>query len=229
MTLRQLRTTYVILAINVIVALLMFISGVFVSSNQAYMYLKFGAQYGPLVDRGEWYRMITAMFVHGGFLHLLFNSYALFYFGLVVEAMYGTEKFACIYFASGISSGIATHVFYHNSLSVGASGAIFGLVGLLFAAGFRKDTPFFMRQYTGFALLPMILFNIVYGFIPGSGINNAAHIGGFLAGLAFGYFTKARPAVIAWSKKSFYIWRALAVGCGIVVAISFILLSFSAI
>ena len=229
MTLRQLRVTYVILAVNVIVALLMFISGVFVSSNQAYMYLKFGAQYGPLVDRGEWYRMITAMFVHGGFLHLLFNSYALFYFGLVVEAMYGTEKFACIYFASGISSGIATHVFYHNSLSVGASGAIFGLVGLLFAAGFRKDTPFFMRQYTGFALLPMILFNIVYGFIPGSGINNAAHIGGFLAGLAFGYFMKARPAVITWSKKSFYIWRALAVGCGIVVAISFILLSFSAI
>ena len=154
-------------------------------------YLLFGAQVGLIVSKcGEWFRLFTAMFVHGGLLHLLFNMYALYYLGNLVEYTYGVWRFLVFYFASGFIGNVATQVFYGSSISLGASGAIFGLAGVLLSAGFRSDTPVFLRSYTGAALLPMIIFNIVYGFIPGSGINNAAHIGGLLTGMLFGYFTR---------------------------------------
>ncbi len=154
-------------------------------------YLLFGAQVGVIVSRcGEWFRLFTAMFVHGGLLHLLFNMYALYYLGNLVEYTYGIWRFLVFYFASGFIGNVATQIFYSSSISLGASGAIFGLAGVLLSAGFRSDTPIFLRPYTGAALLPMIIFNIIYGFIPGSGINNAAHIGGLLTGMIFGYITR---------------------------------------
>ncbi|HOJ87601.1 MAG TPA: rhomboid family intramembrane serine protease [Pseudothermotoga sp.] len=192
--------------------------------NQAYLYIRFGAQYGPLVSNGEWYRVITAIFVHGGLLHLLFNSYALFYFGNIVESIYGVEKFVFIYLLTGVVGNLATQFLYYRAISVGASGSIFGLVGVLFALGFRRDTPFFMRQFTGYTLLPMIIFNIVYGFIPGSGINNAAHIGGFVTGMALGYIMTPRPAYSFWKKSITIVWKTVALLCAGLVVLCFILL-----
>lgn len=173
--------------------------------NSEFVYLLFGAQFGPLVSQGQWYRVITAMFMHGGFLHLAFNMYALYILGSYAEGIYGGYRFLVYYLVSGIVGNIATHVFYYNSLSVGASGAIFGLVGALFGAGFRKDTPFFLRPITGSALLPMIIINVALGFIPGSGINNAAHIGGLLTGIVLGYFIP-----VYHSYRSDKIWKFLA-------------------
>jgi len=213
------------LAINVIVVVLMFFVQSFSSlRNQAYLYIRFGAQYGPLVSNGEWYRVITAIFVHGGLLHLLFNSYALFYFGNIVESIYGVEKFVFIYLLTGVVGNLATQFLYYRAISVGASGSIFGLVGVLFALGFRRDTPFFMRQFTGYTLLPMIIFNIVYGFIPGSGINNAAHIGGFVTGMALGYIMTPRPAYSFWKKSITIVWKTVALLCAGLVVLCFILL-----
>ncbi len=219
------KVTYLILAINVIVVVLMFFVQSFSSlRNQAYLYIRFGAQYGPLVSNGEWYRVITAIFVHGGLLHLLFNSYALFYFGNIVESIYGVEKFVFIYLLTGVVGNLATQFLYYRAISVGASGSIFGLVGVLFALGFRRDTPFFMRQFTGYTLLPMIIFNIVYGFIPGSGINNAAHIGGFVTGMALGYIMTPRPAYSFWKKSITIVWKTVALLCAGLVVLCFILL-----
>nr|WP_083815764.1 rhomboid family intramembrane serine protease [Pseudothermotoga thermarum] len=203
-----------------------FLSSIPVFRNQAYLLIRLGAQYGPLVSGGEWYRVITAMFVHGGLLHLLFNSYALFYFGTIVESIYGTEKFVIFYLLAGAVGNLATHVFYYRSISVGASGAIFGLVGILFALGFRRDTPIFMRQFTGMALLPMIIFNVVYGFMPGSNINNAAHLGGFLAGMAIGYFADPRPVYASWKRGSRIFWKAAAILSCLFVAFCFFMLIF---
>ncbi|MFN4190879.1 MAG: rhomboid family intramembrane serine protease [Pseudothermotoga sp.] len=227
---KQWKVTYLILVINITVAILMFFVESFSSiRNQAYLYIRFGAQYGLLVSNGEWYRLITAIFVHGGFLHLLFNSYALFYFGNIVESIYGVEKFVFAYLLTGIAGNLATHFLYYRAISVGASGAIFGLVGMLFALGFRRDTPFFMRQFTGYALLPMIIFNIIYGFMPGTGINNAAHIGGFLTGMILGYLMTPRPAYASWKKRVTITWRTIAFTCAGLVLFSFILLvGFSA-
>ncbi len=222
---KQWKVTYLILGINVAVVVLMFFVQNFSSlSNQAYLYIRFGAQYGPLVSNGEWYRLVTAIFVHGGFLHLLFNSYALFYFGSIVESVYGVEKFVFAYFLTGVAGNLATHFFYYRAISVGASGAIFGLVGMLFALGFRRDTPFFMRQLTGYALFPMIIFNIIYGLIPGSNINNAAHIGGFITGMVLGRVITPRPAYSFWKKSIAFAWKAVALICAGIVVLCFILL-----
>lgn len=183
------------------------------------VYILFGAQYGPLVARGEWFRLATAMFMHGGFLHLAFNMYALYILGSYVESIYGTDRFLSYYFLTGLAGNLATHVFYYNSLSVGASGAIFGLVGALFGAGFRRDTPFYLRPITGTALLPMIVLNIILGFIPGTNINNAAHIGGLLAGVILGFFLPVHD-----NYRTRLLWRFIARVLVVFFGLSYVLL-----
>ncbi len=176
-----------------------------------YNLLKFGGQWGPLVANGEWYRIVTAMFVHAGWLHLLFNMYALYYLGLLVENIYGSSKFLVVYFLSGVVGNLLSQLFYYSVPSVGASGAIFGLVGLLLAATyFRKDFPSTLKRSLLISLLPMVIFNIAYGFIPGTDINNAAHLGGFATGLVLGYFIPARRSW-TWRKKAWTILGSIVV------------------
>ena len=165
-----------------------------------YNLLKFGGQWGPLVANGEWYRIVTAMFVHAGWLHLLFNMYALYYLGVLVENIYGASKFLVVYFLSGVVGNLLSQIFYFSVPSVGASGAIFGLVGLLLSATyFRRDFPSTLRGGLVVSLILVAIFNIAYGFIPGTNINNAAHLGGFATGLLLGYFIPPRRS---WSWKS---------------------------
>ncbi len=202
--------------VNSVIFLIFYASYLFSGSNPL-LYLRFGAQFGPIVSSDQWYRIVTAMFMHGGVLHLLFNMYALYILGNYVESIYGSYRFLVFYLSTGIIGNIATHLFYYNSISVGASGAIFGLVGVLFLAGFRKDTPFFLKSVTGSALLPMIIFNIVLGFIPGTGINNAAHIGGLLSGMLFGYIF---PVYDNYRFRN--VWRILAYVLIGVVVLSFL-------
>ncbi len=176
-----------------------------------YNLLKFGGQWGPLVTNGEWYRIVTAMFVHAGWLHLLFNMYALYYLGLLVENIYGSSKFLVVYFVSGVVGNLLSQLFYYSVPSVGASGAIFGLVGLLLAATyFRKDFPSTLKRSLLISLLPMVIFNIAYGFIPGTDINNAAHLGGFATGLVLGYFIPARRSW-TWRRKAWAILGSVVV------------------
>ncbi|KUK03809.1 MAG: Rhomboid family protein [Thermotoga sp. 50_1627] len=230
LNLRRVKLTHLILFVNVLIMFVMMIAKLTSSfRNEAYLLLNFGAQYGPLVANGEWYRTVTAIFVHGGILHLLFNSYALFYFGTIVESIYGPEKFVVLYLLSGLVGNVATHLLYYKSVSVGASGAIFGLVGVLFILGFKRDAPFYVRSVTGYALLPMIIFNVVYGFLPGSGINNAAHLGGFFTGILMGYLIKPVPSVYSRKKSVFLAWRAAALAFGALVVYSFMMLAFRSI
>ncbi|ONN26872.1 Rhomboid family protein [Thermosipho affectus] len=210
---------YYLILVNVVILLLIEILKFF-SYNEVMLYLMFGAQYGPLVSSGQWYRIITAMFVHGGFIHLIFNMYALYFLGRIVENVYGTDKFLSLYFLTGIVGNVATHLFYYKSFSVGASGAIFGLVGVLFAAGFRRDTPYTLKSLTGSALLPMILVNIFLGFMPGSNINNAAHLGGFFTGMVLGYFVPIYD--YSWNVRK--IWKILKWILILLVIISYFLL-----
>ncbi|QTA37238.1 rhomboid family intramembrane serine protease [Thermosipho ferrireducens] len=195
-------TYYYLILVNVLVLFFMEITKFFIS-NEVLIYMLYGAQYGPVVSSGEWYRIATAMFVHGGFIHIAFNMYALFYLGRIVESVYGTDKFLNFYFITGLVGNLATHLFYYDSFSVGASGAIFGLVGVLFAAGFRKDTPYMLKPLTGTALLPIVIVNLVLGFMPGTNINNAAHIGGFLSGMLLGYLVP----IYGYSIKFNRLWK----------------------
>lgn len=210
-------TNYLIL-INIIIFVLMFVFGGFNAFSNPRILLNFGAQFGLLVQQGEWFRLITSMFVHGGFMHIFFNMYVLYLFGNLVEKVYGPYKFLSIYIITGFFASFATQLFSPNVLSVGASGAIFGLVGLLFGAGFRDDTPNLLKSMTGTALLPMILINVFLGFTVPS-INNIAHIGGLAAGFTFGWLTP----VIA-TKKQWKIWKMLYYGSLGIVLVSFLLL-----
>ena len=186
--------------------------GIFIPPS-AVKYIVFGAQVGLIVSKcGEWFRLLTALFVHGGILHIAFNMYALYYLGSLVEFTYGVWRFLAFYFLSGLAGNIATQFFYPSSISLGASGAIFGLAGVLLTAAFRSDSPIFIRGYAGLSLLPMIVFNIAYGFIPGSGINNAAHIGGLVSGMILGYTVRvpyypAGVKEIVFRMRSGEFWR----------------------
>ncbi len=216
--LKKFSWTISIILINFVILVSMELMG----GPSVYNLLKFGGQFGPLVANGEWYRLFTAMFVHAGWVHLLFNMYALYYLGTFVERIYGPSKMLVVYFTSGLVGNLLSQLFYYSVPSVGASGAIFGLVGLMVGTAYFKDdlSPHVRRQLL-FWLMPMVLFNIVYGFIPGTDINNAAHLGGFITGLIFGYFIHVK---YPWHESK--VWRTLSIVTVSVVFLSFFGLAF---
>lgn len=136
---------------------------------------------------GELYRLVTVTLVHANFLHLLFNMYFLYLIGPVVERAWGAAWFAVFYVVTAAAASTASFLVSPH-LSVGASGAIFGLVGVLIAAT-RVHHPALDRQ--GRAIVPQLItivaINLVFGFVV-AGVDNAAHIGGLVAGLWLGLF-----------------------------------------
>lgn len=143
-----------------------------------------GAKINGLVWGGQWWRLISATFLHGGVLHLAFNAYALFVLGPVVERLYGSRRFFWMYMVCGVVSSLASLLFTAGA-SVGASGAIFGMLGVLLVFGLknRAELPPRVSRAFGVGLLPWVVINVVIGFIPGLQIDNAAHIGGLLTGV----------------------------------------------
>ncbi len=138
------------------------------------------------VAAGEYWRLWTVTLVHADPLHLFFNMYALYLAGPIVERWYGSLTFLFMYLTCAAAGSVASFVFGGDGPAVGASGAIFGLLGILLAAS-RFHHPF-DRASRGLIgqLGILVLLNLVIGFAPGSNIDMAAHIGGFLAGLWLG-------------------------------------------
>jgi rhomboid protease GluP len=147
-----------------------------------------GAQRSDLMAQGQYWRLFTAMFIHFGIPHLLFNGWALYIFGREVEMFFGSPRFALIYIVSGLFGNVVSYVWGPPLVwSAGASGAIFGLVG--------ADVAFFLinrkalgrlsqRQLVNLGILVAI--NLAIGLAPNSGIDNLAHLGGLLAGFVLG-------------------------------------------
>ncbi|MEP6639985.1 MAG: rhomboid family intramembrane serine protease, partial [Chloroflexota bacterium] len=140
----------------------------------------------PAVAAGEYWRLWSVTLLHGDLLHLGFNMYALWLAGSIVERWYGSRRLAAFYLACAAAGSTASFVFGGDIPSVGASGAIFGLFGVLLAAG-RVHHPV-DRQSRGLVsqLLMLVLINIAFGFASGGSIDNAAHLGGLAAGLWLG-------------------------------------------
>lgn len=170
--------TYTIIIICVIVFGLMYILGN--GSMDEGTLLAFGANRGLLTKNGEYFRLLTCAFLHKGIVHLLFNMYALYVIGPQVESFFGKFKFILIYLLSAISASTLSLIFNDNVISVGASGAIFGLLGALLYFGY------YYRVYLGNVLksqiIPIILINLLFGFVV-LGVDNAAHIGGLIGGV----------------------------------------------
>lgn len=170
--------TYILIAL----CLLMFvISGFGMDTMTLVVY---GANVGTLVKKGEVFRLITYMFLHGGIFHIFFNMYSLYVVGPRVEDFFGKWKFLVIYMISGISGGLLSIAMNGDVVSVGASGAIFGLFGALLYFGYNY------RGYIGAIIrsqiLPIVVYNLFIGlFIPG--IDMWGHVGGLLGGIFTSY------------------------------------------
>lgn len=140
----------------------------------------------PAVAAGEYWRLWTVTLLHGDLLHLLFNMYALWLAGPIVERWYGRVRFLAFYLASAAAGSVASFVFGGDAPAVGASGAVFGLFGILLAAG-RLHHPVDRQSRALVGQLGMlILINLAFGFASGGTIDNAAHLGGLVAGIWLG-------------------------------------------
>src|SRR5947207_7991889 len=172
--------TYVFLAVNIVVFVLMAFAG---GSTNELTLMAFGVKSNPEIAQGQWWRFVTPIFIHIGLLHLLFNSYALWIVGPQVEKLYGGARFVILYVLTGVAGVYGSYFYHPNTESAGASGAIFGLFGVLLVFGlrYRDSIPPFFKRAVGTGVLPVIVLNLIIGFtIPA--IDNSAHIGGLLAG-----------------------------------------------
>ncbi len=142
---------------------------------------KLGGVYGAAIERGEYYRLFTSMFLHWSLIHLLVNMYSLYILGTQIETFFGKVRYILIYVISGICGALLTCVLSKaNVISGGASGAIFGLLGALLYFGYHYRT--YLGGTIKSQIVPIILINLGIGFIPGLNIDNACHIGGLFGG-----------------------------------------------
>lgn len=178
---------HALVGINVVIFIAMAISGVSVTDPSGQALVRWGANYGPLTVSGEWWRLISYNFLHGGIIHLAFNMWCLWDLGALCESLYGTWTFGALYMISGVAGGLASIGFNPGRLSVGASGAIFGLAGALIAGyylgEFSVPRPLIQARLRSIALF--VIYNIVFGAVSG-GTDNMCHLGGLVAGLICG-------------------------------------------
>jgi len=147
----------------------------------------FGANIGPYTLSGEWWRLVTYMFLHEGILHIAFNMWCLWDLGALAESLYGRWTYAGIYFVTGIGGGLGSIIWNPRAFTVGASGAIFGLAGALVASFYLGEfsLPRVAIGGTLRSLAIFVVFNLFFGGMFG-GIDNACHIGGLVSGLGLG-------------------------------------------
>ena len=155
---------------------------------QAQQLVDWGSNYGRLTLKGEWWRLFTSMFLHGSIWHIGFNMLALWQVGQVTERIFGSARFVGLYLLAGLSGSLASVLWNPHVNSVGASGAIFGVIGGLLAFLGRKDSgvpPTVVKDLRG-SMVPFLLFSLWMGFIyPHT--DNAAHIGGLIGGWLAGH------------------------------------------
>ena len=179
--------TAVLVGINVIWFVAMVIKGVSATQPNTDQLLRWGANYGPLTLTGQWWRILTAMFVHIGILHLAINMWCLWDLGLLAEYLYGPRTFLAVYLISGLAGSIVSLVRNPLVTSAGASGAIFGIAGALIATLYlgKLAAPRGTLRSSLVSLIVFAGYSLAYGLLKG-GVDNGAHIGGLISGLVLG-------------------------------------------
>jgi rhomboid protease GluP len=176
-----------------------------------------GVKYGPLIFQDhEYWRLVTAGFMHGGWIHILMNSWALYGLGAQTEQVYGTPRFLVLYFMGSVSGFYLSAVMNPLTPSLGASAGIMGLIGAMLAFGVVNHSPMgraVKSAYGGWAI-----YVIAFGFIPGFNVDNWAHIGGLAAGFVVAY-AAGTPVRSDAAREG--LWRVLAVVCLLLTAWSF--------
>jgi len=184
------------------------------SPNYVTLYL-FGSADGQLVFAGHFWRLITANFLHGGIIHILFNSFSLFQIGQVAEEEFGGAKYLCLYLITGVS-GFLTVCLISSYPAIGASAAIFGIIGALAVYGYRRGDTFGRNLKS--MMVQWIIMGAIMSLIPG--ISLWGHLGGLVAGVVLGFFftevTRTRDSL-----RMVRVWQASAAVCIILIAGSF--------
>ena len=156
----------------------------------------FGAKDALFIAHGEWWRLITAGFLHAGVFHILMNSWVLLDLGRNSEEVFGTSRFLVIYFASSFCGFVASLFWSPHAISVGASAAACGLIGAMIAHGYRNRS-----SYSSFYIRWAVII-VLIGLMPGFHIDNAAHLGGMAAGFVIAYLTGTphyiHPVELVW-------------------------------
>ncbi|MET0626744.1 MAG: rhomboid family intramembrane serine protease [Pyrinomonadaceae bacterium] len=233
--------TFIFIVANIFLYLLMWLSG----GATGQILLAYGAKLNYLIDQeSQWWRFVTPIFLHVhlpglGPLHLLSNMYGLFMLGPYVEKLYGSARFVVFWVLTGIAGVVASYLtvrpeWAHGALgqylfkqfdspSAGASGALFGLMGVLFVFGikYRHELPEGLKRAFGTGLLPTLLVNLFIGYVARGFIDNAAHLGGLVSGMALallvGYKRPGARGAVA------HVWHAAQVACLLLVAVSFVM------
>lgn len=184
----------IVVGINVIVWLATAIDGGNPLQNSAERLLHWGGNAASEVQRGDWWRLLTATFLHGGLMHLAMNMIGLVSAGITVERIYGHRLFLLIYLGSGlVGSALSLHFSAQHAVSVGASGAVFGITGALLVGilQHRDRLPKAFGKQTVSSLAIFIAYALMQGFAH-QGIDNAAHVGGLLGGGALAFLLPER-------------------------------------
>lgn len=177
---------------------------------------QFGAKWTQAIVLGQWWRLVTAGFLHGGLLHILMNSWALMDLGAQVEEIYGSARLLVFYFVATVC-GFFASTFWSSSLSVGASAGIFGLIGAMIALGVRHNNP--LGSAIRGLYIRWAIYGLLFGLLPGLQIDNAAHIGGLAGGFVAAYASgeQGQPGT---PKEKF--WQAVAGVCLVITAYCFL-------
>jgi rhomboid protease GluP len=181
-------------------------SGAFMNLDGKTLY-EFGAKFSASIAGGEWWRLVTAGFLHGGLMHIAMNLWVLYDLGPQVEEIYGTERYLSIYLISS-AGGFLASTYWSNSLSIGASAALFGLIGAMIAIGVRSQTS--MGAAIRGIYIRYAIGGLLFGLLPYFHIDNAAHVGGLAAGFATAYVAGTprllnTPGQQAWRAASWLV------------------------
>jgi rhomboid protease GluP len=167
---------------------------------------RFGAKYPPSMLAGEWWRLVTAGFLHGGLIHICMNSWVLYDLGAQVEELYGPNRLLVFYLIATVT-GFAASTFWSPAVSVGASAGLFGLIGVMIALGLRSNTAL------GAAIRGMYIrwavYGLLFGLLPYFHVDNAAHVGGLAGGFVAAYLAGI-PGTARDTSDRFWTWAGRA-------------------
>ena len=186
---RRALVTPTLIALNVLVFIAMVATGMSPLAPGSGELLRWGSNFGPFTLDGQWWRLFTSMFLHFGLAHLAFNMLGLWSLGKLTERLFGSAAFLFIYLFAGLCGSLGSLLWHPLINSAGASGAIFGVLGALLAFMINPRTriPAHIAAAQRNSALIFIAYNLFNGFAH-AGIDNAAHIGGLLAGIGMGWF-----------------------------------------
>ena len=180
-----------------------------------------------IFQTGEWWRLVTAGFLHGGIMHILMNSWVLFDVGAQVEEIYGAARMVVIYFVGSVA-GFLLSAMWSNSLSIGASAGIMGVIGAMIALGVRNRSNPAAAAMRGM-YVRWVMYMLVLGFLGpliGLYIDNAAHIGGLVGGFCIAYVAGTPKLADTFSER---FWRGAAFVAIALTALSFAMMLRSAV